>query len=103
MFAISSIDKACFAQKCRTSELKIAYMARRCHNWAIPFDEAAARKGSVWHQECRLFAAKLAEEPVNEPIFNALRDAIKAYTRTPMPFEFRILRIVWLVSGVAAP
>ena len=103
MFAISSIEKACFAIKCRISELKIAYMARRCHNWAIPFDEAAARKDSVWHQECRLFAAKLAEEPVNEPIFNALRDAIKAYTRTPMPFAFRILRIVWLVSVVAAP
>ena len=103
IFGISSIEHAYFAVKCRTQELKIDYMARRCQSWRIPFDAAAARKDSCWRQECRLFAAKLTEESVSEPISHTLGGAIKAYIRTPMPLAYRIIRMVWLVSVTAAP
>jgi hypothetical protein len=101
--AINSIENTNFAVKRRYSELKIDYMARCCQHWGIRFDAAAARKGSVWHQECRLFAAKLAEEPVDEPISITLCGAIKSYIRTPTPFAYLIIRIVWLVSVAAGP
>jgi hypothetical protein len=60
-------------------------------------------KGSVWLQECRLFAAKLPDEPLYEPIFTTLCSAIRAYVRTSMPFAYRIIRIAWLSSIAAAP
>jgi hypothetical protein len=103
VYAISSIENAQFASKWRREERKIDYMARRCQHWGIPFDTAAARKASVQMQECRLFAAKLTEESVSEPISHTLGGAIKAYIRTPMPLAYRIIRMVWLVSVTAAP
>ena len=89
--------------KCRLQELKIDYLARRCEHWGIRFDPAAARRGSVWLQECRLFAAKLPDGPLYEPIFITLCSAIRAYIRTPMPFAYRMIRIAWLSSIAAAP
>jgi glycosyltransferase involved in cell wall biosynthesis len=102
-YAISSIGNAHFAMKCRLQELKIDYFARRCEQWGITFDPAAARRGSVWLQECRLFAAKLPDEPLYEPIFITLCSAIRAYVTTPMPFAYRMIRIAWLSSIAAAP
>jgi glycosyltransferase involved in cell wall biosynthesis len=102
-YAINSIENAGFASKYRREERKIDYMARRCQHWGIPFDPVAARKASVQRQECRLFAAKLAEQPVNELIPITLYGAIKAYISTPMPFAYRIIRIMWLVSVATAP
>ena len=103
IYAMNSVENARFAMKWRTSERKINYMARRCHYWGIPFDPVAARKRSVWHQECRLFAAKTNQDPVDESISIALCCAIRAYIGTPMPFAYRILLILWLVGAAAAP
>jgi hypothetical protein len=103
IYAMNSIENARFLMKSRTSELKIDYMARRCQNWGIPFDPAAARRNSVWQQECQLFAAKLSEHATDEAISISLCSAIKAYIATPMPFLFRLFRIVWLVSVAATP
>lgn len=103
IYAISGIEDARFAAKCRNQELKTDYIARRCERWGIAFDPAAARKGSVWLQECRLFAAKLSEDPADQPISMTLCRAIEAYIGTPMPFAYRIFRIAWLVSVAAAP
>jgi glycosyltransferase involved in cell wall biosynthesis len=103
LYGINDIDNARFSAKLRNSEHKINYMARLCQGWEIPFDPAAARKASVWHQECRLFATKFAETPTDEPIAVSLCDAVKAYIRTPMSFPYRMLRIGWLVSVAAAP
>jgi hypothetical protein len=103
IWAIASIDGAAFSKKCRNQELKIGYMARRCEDWGVAFDPASARKSLLWLQECRVFAAKLGEDSTDQPIFITLCAAIAAYIGTPMPFAFRILRIVWLVSVAATP
>jgi hypothetical protein len=103
IWAIGSIDGAAFGKKCRNQELKIGYMARRCEHWGIAFDPASARKSSVWLQECRVFAAKLGDGSTDQPIFITLCAAIAAYIGTPMPFAYRISRIVWLVSVAATP
>ncbi|MGC1304106.1 MAG: glycosyltransferase family A protein [Caulobacteraceae bacterium] len=103
LYAINSIKNSRFAAKCRNQELKIDYVAQRCERWGIAFDPAAARKHSLWLQECRLFAAKLSESPVVEPISITLCGAIKACIGTPMPFGYRLFRIMWLVSVAAAP
>ncbi len=104
LYGMNSIENARFAMKWRTSERKIDYMARRCHYWGIPFDPVAARKRSVWHQECQLLAAKANQDPVDDaPISITLCCAIRAYIGTPMPFAYRILRILWLVGVAAAP
>lgn len=103
LYLISTIHSAPFAARCHTFDLKVDYLVRRCQHWGIPFDAAAARKGSVWLQECRLFAAKLTEDPWDEPTWIILCRAIKAYVGTSMPFAYRILLIVWLVGVAAAP
>jgi hypothetical protein len=103
IYAISGIESAQFGMKCRVQELKIDYLARRCRYWGIAFDPAAARKASVWLHECRLFAVKLSEGLADEPIYIPLCGAIKAYIGAPMPFAYRIFRIMWLVSVAAAP
>jgi glycosyltransferase involved in cell wall biosynthesis len=103
LFAISTIDSARFTARGHTFELKVDYLARRCQNWGIPFDPAAARNGSIWLHECRLAAAKLTEDPVDQPISIILRGAIKACIEAQLPFVNRILRMVWFVSVAAAP
>lgn len=101
MYAITKIENAHFATKCRNQEFKIGYMAQRCRHWGIGFDPVAARKELVWLQECRLFATKFRES--DGPIFATLCSAIRAYIGTPMPFLYRLLRIIWLVGVAAGP
>jgi hypothetical protein len=103
LFLINTIDSAHFTARCHTFELKVDYLARRCQNWGIPFDAAAARDGSIWLHECRLAAAKLAEAPVDEPISITLCGAIKASIGARLPFVYRILHVIWFVSVAAAP
>jgi glycosyltransferase involved in cell wall biosynthesis len=103
IFAMSSIENARFAMKCRTFELKVDYLARRCQVWGIPFDPAAARNGSMWLLECRLAAAKIAGEQWEEPIFTTIRRAISACIGAQLPLVNRMLHIVWFVSIAVAP
>jgi glycosyltransferase involved in cell wall biosynthesis len=103
LYAIATLDVMRFAAKCRTFELKVDYLAQRCRAWGIRFDPAAARNRSIWRLECRLVAAKLAEDPVSEPTFFILCRAIKACIAAQLPVVDRILRIVWFVSVAAAP
>jgi hypothetical protein len=103
LFLINTIDSAHFTARCHTFELKVDYLTRRCQNWGIPFDAAAARDGSIWLHECRLAAAKLAEAPVDEPISITLCGAIKASIGARLPFVYRILHVIWFVSVAVAP
>lgn len=103
LFAMSTLDSAIFNARCHTLELSVDYLEQRCRNWGIPFDPDAALNGSIWLHECRLAAAKLAENPANEPICFALRPAIKACIAAQLPVVNRILRILWFVSVTAAP
>ena len=103
IWAIVSINRAAFGQKCRAQELKVGYMARRCEDWGVAFDPASARRSLVWLQECRLFAAKLGEDSTDQRLFITLCAAVTAYVGTPMPFAYRTLRIVWLISVAATP
>jgi glycosyltransferase involved in cell wall biosynthesis len=103
VFAINSIDNARFDLKCHTFELKIEYLARRCHAWGIPFDLIAVRNSSTWLMECRLAAAKLSKKRLNEPIFTMWSRAIKAYWDAPMLPSQRIVCAIWFVSVAIAP
>ena len=103
LFLINTIDSALFTARRHTFELNVDYLARRCQNWGIPFDPAAARNGSIWLHECRLAAARLTEGPVDESISSTLYGAIKACIGAQLPLANRILRIVWFVSVAATP
>jgi hypothetical protein len=103
LFAISAVDGARFTANSRTFLLKVDYLARRCRDWGIPFDPAAALDGSLWLHECRLVAAKLAESSADEPVSFTLRGAVKACIRAQLPLVNRVLRIMWFVSVAAAP
>jgi hypothetical protein len=103
MFAIADVKHAQFAIKWRREESKIEYMAQRCRYWGIHFDSAAARKASVMMHEYQIFAAKLERDSVRQPILTTLCSAVKAYIGTPMPYAYRIIRILWLITVTAAP
>ena len=105
IFAMNTIDNARFALYCYTFELKIEYLARRCHAWGIPFDLIAVRNSSnsTWLMECRLAAAKLSKNRLDEPIFTMLSRAIKAYRDAPMLASQRIVRAIWFVCVAIAP
>jgi glycosyltransferase involved in cell wall biosynthesis len=103
MFAMNSIENARFAMKCRTFELKVDYLARRCKIWGIPFDPVAARNGSIWLHECRLAAAKITGDHGEESIFTTLCWAVRACIRAQLPPVNRTLRIMWFLSVAAAP
>jgi hypothetical protein len=103
IYAINAIEKARFAIKCRTFELKVEYLARRCRQWGIAFDPTAAGNGSIWLQECRLAAAKMGGRAAEEPIAVTLYHAIKACLGAQLPAANRMFRIVWFMSIAAAP
>ena len=69
LYAVNTIDAERFTAKGHTFELKVDYLAQRCRRWGIRFDPAAARNRSIWLLECRLVAAKLGENPADEPTF----------------------------------
>jgi hypothetical protein len=100
---MNAVENARFAMKCRTFELKVDYIARRCRQWGIAFDAAGARNGSIWLQECRLAAAKIGGSAAEEPIVVTLYRAIKACIGAQLPAVNRILRIVWFMSIAGAP
>jgi glycosyltransferase involved in cell wall biosynthesis len=103
IFAMNGIENARFAMKCRTFELKVDYLARRCKIWGISFDSTAARNGSIWLHECRLAETRISGYQGEEPIFTTLRRAVRACVGAQLPLVDRILRIVWLVSVATAP
>jgi hypothetical protein len=45
IYAMNAVENARFAMKCRTFELKVDYLARRCRQWGVAFDATAARNG----------------------------------------------------------
>jgi glycosyltransferase involved in cell wall biosynthesis len=103
IYAMNAVENARFAMKCRTFELKVDYLARRCRQWGIAFDAAAARNDSIWLQECRLAAAKMGGNAAEEPIAVTLYRAIKACIGARLPTANRIFRIVWFMSIAGAP
>jgi glycosyltransferase involved in cell wall biosynthesis len=103
LYAVNTIESVLFNARYRTFELKLDYLAGRCRFWGIPFNSTAACNRSIWPLECRLAAAKLAGEPVAEPIFITLCRASRASIIAPLPVVNRILRVAWLVSVAAAP
>jgi glycosyltransferase involved in cell wall biosynthesis len=103
LYAMSTIDSARFAAKCRTFQRKVDYLAQRCRSWGIPFDPTAALNGAVFLHECRLCAVKLAENSADEPISFTLRSAIRAYLGAQLPFVNRLLYMAWFVAVAAAP
>ncbi len=102
IYAMNAVENARFAMKCRTFELKVDYLARRCLRWGIAFDATAARTGSIWFHECRLAAAKI-DGTAAEPIAVTLYRAIKACIGAQLPATNRIFRIVWFMSIAVAP
>jgi hypothetical protein len=102
IFAMNTIDNARFALKCHTFELKIEYLARRCHAWGIPFDLIAVRNSSIWRMECQLAVAKLNKVRADKPIFTMLSRAIEAYRDPPMLASQGMVRAIWFVSVAIA-
>jgi glycosyltransferase involved in cell wall biosynthesis len=103
IYAMNAIENARFKMKCRTFELKVDYLARRCRQWGIAFDPTAARNGSIWLQECRLAAAKMGGRAAEEPIVVILYRAIRACLGAQLPAANRMFRIVWFMSMAVAP
>jgi hypothetical protein len=103
IFAMNGIENARFAMKCRTFELKVDYLARRCKVWGVAFDSSAARNGSIWYQECRLAEARTTGNRGEESNFAVLLRALRACAGAPLPLANRILRIMWLMSVATAP
>lgn len=103
LFAMNTIDSRLFTARCRTFELKVDYLARRCRFWGIEFDATAARNGSIWLSECRLAAAKLQQHSADQRVSTIVWRAIRACISAQLPQADRLMRIVWFVGVAAAP